>query len=53
MNGVAIIEMGKTGERGRLVNGYQFAYVKTEMSIRHPSGDVKSTCGYINLMFRE
>lgn len=25
----------------KLVNGHQFAYVKTERSIRHPSGDVK------------
>lgn len=41
MNGDAITEMGKTNEKRKLVNGYQFTYVKIERSIRHPSGDVK------------
>lgn len=42
MNGVAIIEMGKTGEKRKLVSGKQdFSLPQTEMSSRNPSGDVK------------
>lgn len=35
MNGVAIMEMGKTAEKRKLVNGHQFAQVKAERPMRH------------------